>query len=120
MYCREYLCQDEASAVLLDSLDGKTRGEPSTARVSTGMRRFAWAKNCVALGLASGCLEPLDSTAIHVVQSAMTRPLRYLPEWDFEPRLPEEFDHQSPLEFKRVSDFVILHCKIGQWRDSEL
>jgi tryptophan 7-halogenase len=118
VYSSAHMSDDEAIGILADSLPGKAVTEPRVIRFRPGRRVKAWEKNCIAIGLSSGFLEPLESTSIALIQTGIERIQMLLPVDGFDTRLVDEHNDMARREMERTRDFIILHYKLNQRGDS--
>ena len=109
VYCSAFMSDDKAHDILTSNLEGKPLVEPLALRFTTGRRRKAWNKNCVSLGLASGFLEPLESTSIHMIQRGISMLFKFFPTRQFEQADVDRYNKISEFEFGRVRDFLLMH-----------
>jgi tryptophan halogenase len=118
VYCSRYISDDDAKKLLLDNIQGRLISEPKIIKYRTGQRLKHWNKNCVALGLASGFIEPLESTSIHLIQRGITRLIQMFPFAGIRACDVDEYNEQMKVEILNVRDFIILHYHLTDRNDS--
>ena len=119
VYSSAYVSDEQASQWLLANLETEPLDEPRKIRFETGRTRKQWHKNVIAIGLSSGFLEPLESTSIHLIQSAIVRLLKVFPHQYIEPAVVDYYNADSQQEFETIRDFIILHYYANQRDDSD-
>jgi tryptophan halogenase len=118
VYCSKFWSRDEAEAKLRGNLEGELVTEPRPIKFQTGTRRRHWVKNCVAVGLSSGFMEPLESTSIHLIQRAIVRFMQMFPHEGVRQPDIEEFNNQMMFEIENIRDFIILHYHVTERTDT--
>lgn len=118
VFSSRYVDDDRARAALLGNIEGKVLTEPRVIRFKPGQRKQVWAGNCIALGLASGFLEPIESTSIHLIQRAIVRLLQIFPARGVHQADVDEYNAQAAEDIRTIRDFIILHYKVTNRRDT--
>jgi len=118
VYSSRHLEQEQALERLFGNIEGDTLTQPNVLRFTTGARRRQWVRNCIAVGLSGGFLEPLESTGIHLIQRAVLRLIRMLPLREISDSDVNEFNEQQLTDMMQIRDFLILHYKANERTDS--
>ena len=119
VYCSNFLSDDEASEQLLQETQGDPLADLNFLKFTTGRRRKTWSHNCLAIGLSSGFLEPLESTSIYLIQIAIMTFIEQFPQNNDSEIPRKQFNQQMALEYERIRDFIILHYHATHRDDSE-
>ena len=109
VYSSQFIKDDEAQQKLLSSIEGRALRAALALRFTTGRRRRAWNRNCVAIGLSAGFLEPLESTSIHLIQRGIALLGQFLPDRHFREADIARYNRQIAFEYERIRDFIIVH-----------
>ena len=118
VFSSAHMSEDEATALLMNSVDGAPLAEPRTLRFTSGQRARTWNRNVVAIGLSQGFAEPLESTSIHVIQATIAKLIAFFPDREFRQVDVDEFNRQCRFENERIRDFLILHYHATERDDS--
>jgi tryptophan halogenase len=118
VYSNAFTTDEQARQDLLDGLDGAALDEPRQLRFVTGRRKKSWVKNVVAVGLSAGFVEPLESTSISLIETAVGKLIELWPDRDFRPELAAEFNRVMGSRYESVRDFIILHYKLTKRDDT--
>ncbi len=118
VFSSAFLSEHEASARLMERLDGEPLGDPRVLRFTAGRRIKSWDRNVVAIGLSSGFSEPLESTSIHLIQAGMAKLLAHFPQRRSEPRLAEKYSREMAEDYEGIRDFLIAHYKLTERDDT--
>lgn len=119
VFASRFLPEARAESEFAESLGGRALAEPRLIRFLPGIRKCAWKGNVIALGLAAGFLEPLESTSIALIETGIERIKQLFPSRGIEPAIVDEFNQQTRLEYERVRDFIILHYALNGRADSD-
>ena len=119
VFCSRFLDRSKAEEALLQRISGDTITTPKPFAFKAGRRKKVWNKNCYALGLASGFIEPLESTSISLIQTGITHLLTFFPDMSFDQAMINEVNRRHQHEMERIRDFIVLHYKLTQRTDTE-
>ncbi|WMW80651.1 tryptophan 7-halogenase [Undibacterium cyanobacteriorum] len=119
VFSSKFMDSEKATQILLNNLDGQVLAEPRQIKFTTGKRKKAWNKNCLAIGLSGGFMEPLESTSIHMVKTGLMRLLSFFPNKDFDQVDIDNYNRLTDKEYAQIRDFLILHYKVNTREDSE-
>jgi tryptophan 7-halogenase len=114
IFCSQFMSEDEATATLIAGLEAPSLGEPRMIRFATGHRQRLWEKNCVAIGLSSGFLEPLESTSLYLIRQGISRFIALFPDASLPGVMRDEYNRWMQRDFEQVRDLLVLHYHANQ------
>ena len=118
VFSSRHLSDDEATATLMSQVEGRPVVNPMTVPFKTGVRERIWHRNVLSIGLAGGFIEPLESTAIHLIHRGMEFFFRLMPDLDCDPALADEYNRRMTLDYEEIRDFIILHYALTRRGDT--
>ena len=118
VYSSAHMSDDEAASILVNSVEGERITEPRPIRFKTGYRQQLWNKNVIGIGLAGGFIEPLESTAIHLIQQGILRLIKLFPSNSINQFDIDEYNLSGKIDYEQIRDFIILHYKQTTRQDS--
>ncbi|MCG7653530.1 tryptophan 7-halogenase [Alteromonas sp. Cnat2-8] len=118
VFCSRFMNDEDAINTLKSQVTGAPINEPRVIRFTPGKRRRGWNKNCVALGLSSGFIEPLESTSIHLIMTGLIRLMRLFPFDGITQSAIDEYNNKFDSEMSAILDFIVMHYKVTQREDS--
>ena len=118
VYGSRFTDEESARRTLLANIEGEKLTEPRLIRFRPGQRRNTWRGNCVAIGLSSGFLEPIESTSIHLIQRGVIRLLQMFPATGINPADIAEYNLQTQHEIEHIRDFIVLHYHVTERTDT--
>lgn len=119
VFCNSFMDPGDAKDKLVSSVEGEMINEPRSISFLTGRRRKGWNKNCVAVGLSAGFIEPLESTSIHLIMTAVVRLMRLFPFGGITPSTIDEYNNKLDSELISIRDFIVMHYKVTNRNDTE-
>lgn len=119
VFSSSHVTDDEALETLLGNLDGEPTGDPRFLGFTAGMREKLWDRNVIALGLAGGFIEPLESTSIHLIQHGISKLLWLFPDTGFAAIEQDEYNQSMTAQYEAIRDFIILHYHATNRTDTE-
>lgn len=120
VYSTEFTSDQHAESCFRRALEGDLLADPRVLRFVTGHRKKFWNKNCLALGLSAGFLEPLESSSIQLIQTGIARLIEFFPDCNFDSVMVDEYNRITEKEYEGVRDFLILHYCLGERNDADL
>ena len=119
VYSSKYMSDEQAKKILLENVEGELLSEPTLIKFKAGYRKQSWHKNCLAIGLSSGFIEPLESTSLHFVQSAIEQLFKFFPTLAFEQEDINEYNQQTNYKIESVRNLLITHYHVTSRDDSD-
>jgi tryptophan halogenase len=118
VYCSRYIDDEQATQSLTANVQGRALTQPRVLKFRPGQRRQTWRGNCVAIGLASGFIEPLESTSIHLIQRGIIRLMQMFPAAGICASDIDEYNQQTSAELEHIRDFIVLHYHVTNRQDT--